>query len=110
MKKGSSAAQSPSWLTHCADCHGPQGQGAVGAYPALRGNRTVLMEPPQNLLRVIVAGGFAPSTPGHPRPYGMPPLGQLLGDGEIAAIANHLRSSWEHRASAVGPQDVQRAR
>ncbi|MEZ5740066.1 MAG: cytochrome c [Burkholderiaceae bacterium] len=96
--------------THCADCHGPQGQGAPGAYPALRGNRTVLMEPPQNLLRIIVAGGFAPSTPGHPRPYGMPPLGQLLDDGEIAAIANHLRSSWDNRASAVGPPDVQRAR
>ena len=51
------------------------------------------MEPPVNLIRVIVHGGFAPATRGNPRPFGMPPFGLALSDEEIAALASHLRSS-----------------
>jgi mono/diheme cytochrome c family protein len=100
---------------HCADCHGAQGEGvktAAGAwmYPPLAGNRTVTMNPPANLVRVIVHGGFLPATAGNPRPFGMPPFGLALDDEEIAAIASFLRSSWGAAAGAVSPQDVARFR
>jgi mono/diheme cytochrome c family protein len=100
---------------HCADCHGAQGEGvktAAGAwmYPPLAGNRTVTMDPPANLVRVIVHGGFLPATAGNPRPFGMPPFGLALDDEEIAAIASFLRSSWGAKAGAVSPQDVARCR
>jgi mono/diheme cytochrome c family protein len=62
----------------CAYCHGDQGQGATGAYPPLAGNRAVNMAPPTNLIQVVAHGGFLPSTAGNPRPYGMPPFGQVL--------------------------------
>jgi mono/diheme cytochrome c family protein len=94
----------------CADCHGAAGQGAAGAYPALAGNRSVLMASHVNAVQAILAGGFAPATKGHPRPYGMPPFRTLLSDAEVAAVASFVRQSWGNRANAVSPQAVQRLR
>lgn len=92
----------------CAACHGPQGQGAAGAYAALAGNRAVMLANPVNLVRLLLQGGFAPATAGHPRPYGMPPM--LADDAELAAVRSHLRQAWGHQASAVSAQDVRRVR
>jgi len=94
----------------CADCHGAAGQGAAGAYPALAGNRSVVMPSLVNAVQAILAGGFAPATAGNPRPYGMPPFRTLLTDVEVAAVASFVRQSWGNRANAVAPQDVQRLR
>ena len=94
----------------CADCHGAVGQGASGAYPALAGNRSVVMPSSVNAVQAILAGGFAPATAGNPQPYGMPPFRTLLADAEVAAVASFVRQSWGNRASAVAPQDVQRLR
>ncbi|MEW6704124.1 MAG: cytochrome c [Pseudomonadota bacterium] len=95
---------------HCADCHGEQGQGAPGVYPALAGNPAVTMDSPTNLLHAIVSGGFAPATAGNPRPYGMPPFGQVLNDREVAALATYVRNAWGHEAQAVQPLEVLRLR
>ena len=95
---------------HCEECHGKAGKGAAGAYAALAGNRVVTMDSPANLVRIIVGGGFAPATAGHPRPYGMPPFGHVLSDAEIAALASWLRRAWGHEAPAVGPLLVQALR
>lgn len=107
------AAGEQAYADHCASCHGAQGEGgrsAAGAllYPALRGSRLVAMDPPANLVRVIVHGGYAPATRGNPRPFGMPPYGLLLDDARIAAIATWLR----HRegATPVAPLEVARLR
>ena len=89
---------------HCASCHGRQGQGAPGIYPALAGSRMVTMDDPGNLLRVITQGGFAPATAANPRPYGMPPFD--LGHAELAALTTYLRGAWGHRASPVSEVQV----
>jgi mono/diheme cytochrome c family protein len=65
---------------------------------------------PVNLVRAIALGGFGPATPGHPRPFGMPPFAQQLKDDEIAAVATFVRQSWGAQASQVDPQDVSRFR
>ena len=98
------------YADRCASCHGEGGEGAAGLYPPLAGNRTVTLPSPNNVILAIVHGGFAPSTAGNPRPFGMPPFGQSLNDTEIAAVATHLRQSWGHAASAVSAADVHRAR
>jgi mono/diheme cytochrome c family protein len=95
---------------HCATCHGDAGQGVPGIYPPLAGNRAVTLAPPHNLVQVIRKGGFAPATAGNPRPFGMPPFGQVLNDDEIAALATFLRQSWGHRAAAVSGNEVRRIR
>lgn len=91
---------------HCAGCHGEQGEGKADAFPALAGNRAVTMANSANVIRVILAGGFAPATTGNPRPHGMPPYYHVLSDSEIAAVATTIRSSWGNAASAVTELDI----
>ncbi len=62
------------------------GEGAPGIYPALAGNRAVTLVSPANLVRVVLEGGFAPSTTGNPRPCGMPPFATVLSAADTAAV------------------------
>jgi mono/diheme cytochrome c family protein len=99
---------------HCASCHGAQGegvqlQGSV-ALPALAGNRAISMPTTANLVRIILAGGYAPSTAGNPRPFGMPPFVHVLNDEDIAAVTTYIRGSWGNQADAVSAADVVRHR
>ncbi len=96
--------------THCASCHGKQGQGEPGAFPALAGNRAVQMDNPTNVLRVILQGGYPPSTAGNPRPHGMPPFQQVLTDPELAAVASFVRTSWGNASAPVTITEAHRAR
>ena len=98
------------YQNQCAQCHGDEGEGKGKAYAPLAGHRTVTMDSHTNLIRVILSGGFAPTTPGNPRPHGMPPFGHSLSDAEIAAVASYVRSAWGHRAGAVQQLDVQKLR
>lgn len=95
---------------HCAACHGEQGAGVAGAYPPLAGNRAVTMAVPANLVRIVLEGGFAPSTAGHPRPYGMPPFAHVLDNDDVALLLTHVRGSWGNQAQAVTSVDVNRYR
>ena len=95
---------------HCAQCHGNQGQGVPGAYPALAGNRAVTMASTVNLVQMVLNGGFAPATAGNPRPFGMPPFVLVLQDSDVADLLTHIRSAWGNQASPVTPQDVHRIR
>lgn len=97
------------YLNQCAQCHGDHGEGR-GDYPPLAGNRTVIMNSSVNLVRIILSGGFAPTTEGNPRPYGMPPFGHTLSDSEVAAVATYVRNAWGHKAGAVMQLDVQKTR
>lgn len=94
----------------CALCHGKNGEGVPGAYSALAGNRAVLMQNTANLVQVVLHGGFAPSTQGNPRPFGMPPYKLVLDDKSVAAVLTHVRSSWGNQAAAVREFDVSRYR
>jgi mono/diheme cytochrome c family protein len=99
----------------CLQCHGEQGEGvktAAGevAYPALAGNRAVLLKDPANLVQLVLYGGYGPATQGHPRPFGMPPAVLELGDRDTAAVLTHLRTQWGNQAAEVTPLQVNRIR
>ena len=95
---------------HCAQCHGGNGKGVPNAYPALAGNRAVLMSQTSNLVQILLNGGYAPATQGNPRPFGMPPFVLVLDDTDIAAVLTHIRSSWGNQSGAVSSLDVNRIR
>ncbi len=99
---------------HCASCHGAQGQGmqleGSVALPALAGNRAITMRTSTNLVRIIIAGGYAPSTAGNPRPFGMPPFVHVLSDENIAAVTTYIRNAWGNQAEPVSTADVLRHR
>lgn len=94
----------------CAHCHGAEGQGVAGAYPALAGNRSVTLDPPANLVRVVLLGGFAPATAGNPRPYGMPPFATVLSEEDVAAVLTHVRTRWGNFGTPVSALEVHRYR
>lgn len=98
------------YKARCAECHGERGEGGGAAYPPLAGHRTATMASSANLVKVIISGGFPPTTSGNPRPYGMPPFGQSLTNAEIAAVATFVRGSWGNNAPAVSELDVNRLR
>lgn len=95
---------------HCASCHGEQGEGVSGAYPALAGNRAVTMRDTTNLVQIVLNGGYAPATRGNPRPFGMPPYATVLPDADVAAVLTFLRGSWGHRAAPVSELAVTQQR
>jgi mono/diheme cytochrome c family protein len=94
------------YTDHCAQCHGDQGEGVPGAYPALAGNRAVTLPVTANLVQVVLGGGFAPSTAGNPRPFGMPPFATVLSDEDVAGVISHIRASWGNHAFAIGELTV----
>ena len=88
----------------CASCHGEQGEGVARAYPRLTDGPAV------NAIRMVLDGGYSPSTADNPRPFGMPPFSAALSDAEVAAVLSYVRASWGNRGAAVLPQDVGRLR
>ena len=99
---------------HCATCHGEQGQGmrveGSIALAALAGNRAITLPNSTNLVRILLAGGYAPSTTGNPRPFGMPPFVHVLNDEDIAAVTTYIRNAWGNQAASVTAADVVRQR
>lgn len=95
---------------HCADCHGKSGEGVSDQGPALSGNRALALSSPANVTRMVLGGGFGPSTRAHPRPEGMPPFATRLGDEDIAAVVTHVRWRFGLRAAGVSAFDVNRLR
>jgi mono/diheme cytochrome c family protein len=91
---------------HCVDCHKANGAGEPPHIPALAGNRAVTLASPVNPIRAIMHGGYPPSTQGNPRPFGMPPFGNILSDDEVAAVASFVRNNWGNHASMVSGQQV----
>ncbi|RJG01052.1 cytochrome c [Noviherbaspirillum sedimenti] len=95
---------------YCVDCHKANGQGQPPAYPPLAGNRALTLDNALNPIRMVLNGGYPPTTRGNPRPYGMPPFAHELNDGEVAAVVSYMRNTWGNQAPMVSPVDVGRAR
>ena len=95
---------------NCAQCHGAQGEGVNGAYPALRDTPAISRERTTNLIQAVLHGGFSPATQGNPRPFGMPPYQLLLNDQEIASVLTYVRQSWGNTGTPVSELEIYQAR
>jgi mono/diheme cytochrome c family protein len=95
---------------HCVECHKASGAGEPPHFPALAANSSLLFEPPVNPVRLLLHGGYAPSTAINPYPFGMPPFGNLLSDEQAAAVLSYVRNAWGNQASMVSSSQVNRLR
>lgn len=86
------------YALRCQPCHGREGEGVAGLFPALRGN-AALAGDPAGLLHVLLFGARAAATPQRPTGPAMPPVGAWLSDEEVAEIATYVRA----RFGAAGP-------
>ena len=75
----------------CSDCHGDDGEGKEDHYPPLNDSVAVTAPDAVNAVRMVLYGGMAPTTPGNPRPYSMPPFAQQLSNADVAAVVNYIR-------------------
>ena len=94
------------YLKQCADCHGRDGDGVPGVYPPLNGNSATTEPTGVNATRMVLLGGFAPTTAANPRPYSMPPFAQQLNDSDVALVVSYIRQAWGNKASVVRPEQV----
>lgn len=102
-------ALAPGRITYveaCAGCHGPAGEGIPNVAPALRGNSTLALADPLNLLTAIVNGVPVQTFTGNQRMYAMPPFAHRLEDAGIAELASWLRAEWGGQATPVSAAEV----
>jgi mono/diheme cytochrome c family protein len=84
----------------CQACHMPDGKGATGAgtYPSLADNKN--LEAAGYPVAVVVNGQ-----------RGMPPIGEMMSDDQVAAVVNYVRSHFgNHYQDAVSAADVKAVR
>ncbi len=93
------------YTSTCAACHQADGTGLPGAFPPLAGSEVVNDEDPDLLVRIMLQGYDA-----RPEFAQMPGFADQLSDEEIAAIANHERSSWGNDAPTLTADEVKKIR
>lgn len=85
----------------CAGCHMPDAKGVstgAGFYPALAGNRKLASA---GYPIYVVMKGM----------HGMPAVGQMMSDGQVADVVNYVRTHFGNRyKDAVKPDDVKAVR
>jgi mono/diheme cytochrome c family protein len=94
------------YADNCVKCHAENGLGKPPAYPPLANNQSIQMPSAVNPIRMVLNGGYPPSTFGNPHPYGMPPFAQSLSNQEVAAVVTYIRMSWGNHGTPVSPQQV----
>jgi mono/diheme cytochrome c family protein len=93
----------------CAACHGRDGKGSA-LFPPLAGNATVRQVRTDSLVRMVLAGAKAASTPKAPTGPGMPSFAWRLNDQQAADILTYVRNNWGNTAPAVSAETVGRIR
>lgn len=76
----------------------------------MAGNRALLTDKPNNAVLSVLYGGYAPSTHGNARPFGMPPFMLELSNAQIAQVLSYARSAWGNQAAPISELQVQAVR
>src|ERR1035437_2441090 len=97
------------YTTNCSACHGVNGVGVPGAFPALAGDPVVTAKDPESHIGIVLHGLHGKTIVGKPYASQMPAFPQLS-DNDIAAIIDHERTSWGNNSPIISPDDVKRAR
>jgi len=93
----------------CAACHQPTGKGLEGLAPPLAESEWVLGEP-ERIVKVVMHGLRGPiKVKGVTYSYDMPATG-FLSDEQIAGVLTYIRREWDHEASPVSVDLVQKIR
>lgn len=89
------------YTANCVSCHGEQGAGVAGAFPAMAGNKAVLGG--DKYLSNVLLYGLQGQINVNGQVYNgvMPAWAASLTDAEIAAVITHIRVSWGNTAPAV---------
>ena len=93
----------------CAACHQTTGKGLDGLAPPLADSEWVLGDP-ERIIKVVMHGLRGPiKVKGNHYSYDMPAAG-FLTDEQIAGVLTYIRREWDHEASPVPLDLVQKIR
>lgn len=98
------------FLSVCAACHGPAGEGLSPVAPPLARSAWVL-GPEQRLVRILLHGLEGPIHVNGIRyepPLCLPSMPSLetMTDDQIASVLTYIRRSWNHEAAPIEPERV----
>src|SRR5262245_2157947 len=107
---GAAAPGRTSFESYCSACHHPQGLGMKDGAPPLVASPW-LRGPEARLIRILLHGVGGPLKLGG-KDYNleMPGFGQILTDGEIAAVLSYVRGSFGGIREPVAAEAVGRVR
>jgi len=95
----------------CGICHGSDGAGKPGQFPALAGSEWVTAKGCNRLAHIPLAGvAGAIQVGGKDWNLNMAAMGAALPDEDVAAVLTYIRSSWGNKAEAVTADDVKKVR
>jgi mono/diheme cytochrome c family protein len=94
----------------CAACHRDAGTGEVHLFPRLAGSALVQSDDPTTLVRVVLQGTRAASTPSMPTAPAMPAFDWRLNDAQVAAVLTYVRNNWGNAAPAVSVDVIAKQR
>jgi mono/diheme cytochrome c family protein len=94
------------YVALCAGCHGLNGEGVPNTVVPMRGNTTLRLANPRNLIVSVLDGIAAESFPYLQRMQAMPPFADKLSDQQAAELANYLRVSFGGQKPDVTPAAV----
>jgi mono/diheme cytochrome c family protein len=83
------------YVRECARCHGDDGKGYPGVYPALDANPIVTLDSPEPMIEIVTSGREA-----------MPAFGGQIPVQNVAAAITYVRQAWSNDASPVTPAEV----
>jgi alcohol dehydrogenase (quinone), cytochrome c subunit len=94
----------------CEKCHGASGRGGMFSGPPLAGSAIVQSADPDSLINAILYGATPPDGMKLGAWETMKAYADVLGDTEIANVANYVRGSWGNGAPPVDAARVARQR
>ena len=97
------------YAKNCQSCHQANGQGLTGAFPPLAENPH-LAEDKLHVVKTILKGMSGPLEVNGKKYNAMMPPMQHLSDEDVAAIANHVLSSWGNDFGTVSLAEVDEMR
>jgi mono/diheme cytochrome c family protein len=95
------AAGEAIYRDRCQKCHGSSGRGGMFSGPPLAGSAVVQAEDPASLINAILYGAAPPKGVSLGAWETMRPYADVLGDSEVAEVANYVRGTWGNHASRV---------
>ncbi len=98
------------YLSLCAGCHGLDGSGVPNTTVAMRGNTTLRLSDPRNLIVSMLDGIPAQNFPYGQSMQAMPGFAGKLTDQQAADLANYLRVAFGGQGADVTPAAVRALR
>jgi mono/diheme cytochrome c family protein len=96
------------YLNVCAGCHAVGGEGKPHIAVAMRGNTTLRLEDPRNLLRVIEDGIGEQKFSGFEHMQPMPGFADKLSPEQLTDLLNYLRQGWGGQSAELAVSEVQK--